>query len=482
VIASAPLIGFYEPAPGVAGFVIPVFRSKRSNITLIQAIDEQSIVRGFIEQDFENLDYEIPTARFIARRQRSAIFAFRCLDGSLRVGNRAALGAAMEPIIENGCFDEIPVLRFRLSAFLGLTGRVAGDASAAWQWLSETASSTAADNWKVESTIIPEVYGRVAAALRAAGKTQRRIDRINELLDIRVNGLCVTAIIRVPSDYSRPEDWCELLPDRAAVLGDAVVWWPGLTMASVRVRSVRLTSYYSSSKEEKSIVEEARQFLDDRLFLPALSDTSIPQPVRNIFARTRSRAFQLERIGDLVAYVERFSKHRDDQLKFEIAIPKLSMEHIHGEFIKLFGNHHAQTTTIADLVPMHCYPSAVISAISRIYANRSGGIFPVGQPGAYEAVMVKATISGGQYANKWTIEGEELQYGLQGRLRHGVRVFDEQFKMNRVIINNPGIPIHVFVRNGHRRGNYIYYGRFINEGITRTRGGAKWFKLKRYAS
>jgi hypothetical protein len=88
-------------------------------------------------------------------------------------------------MIGRGDFDHLPLLRFRLSSFCGLAGRIADDALTAWAWLRDTASQQAADRWKLESTIVPEVRKSIALHLRAAGKNQKTIERIDRMLDVR---------------------------------------------------------------------------------------------------------------------------------------------------------------------------------------------------------------------------------------------------------------------------------------------------------
>jgi hypothetical protein len=83
VNTTAFFIGTFAPVPGIAGFEIPVFRTARSDMTLIQDLDENFHVRRFVDQELAGIkssaDIEIT-----ASERQPGIFAIRCLDNSLK--------------------------------------------------------------------------------------------------------------------------------------------------------------------------------------------------------------------------------------------------------------------------------------------------------------------------------------------------------------------------------------------------------------
>lgn len=90
------------------------------------------------------------------------------------------------------------------------------------------------------------------------------------------------------------------------------------------------------------------------------------------------------------------------------------------------------------------------------------------------AVVIKATLSGGSYANEWLSEPNRLKYFLKSMKGE----FGEHYKPNAAILNIPKIPILTFVRQSDS-DPFTYQGIFNYQSIIRETDGSKWFELQR---
>jgi len=476
---QARFVGTFSPVPGVAGFEIPLFRSDRSDMVLIQELDESLVVTLLTEGEFENF-HHVDRFGVTTIEGGPGVFAIRCLNGLLLAGTQSDLMPGLGRLINGGHFDRTPLLRFRLSVFCRLIGRVADDAKYAWAALKGSASQWAADSWKRESTIRPEIVRNVAMRLRAAGEAPQVIEAVTRSVDVQMMGRQATPLIRIPQSEPWSARCKELLQADKHLLGDATMWWPELESCSPQVEEVQESIAQSFDiAPMRDILSRAKAFLDERLFFPAQADPAIPKALRNRFASTRVLVSQFEKIGDLVRYIERFSLVRGKQMQFSLPTSHATLETIHDEFIGLYGQYREHSSDVTALVPGRTYSGPFLSILSRLYTNRSGGILAIGKIGMHKAVIVKATIGGAKYQDEWIEREERLKYYLRVRNYRGRVTYDETLPENRSIIDYPEMPILVFVKQQARPSLYSYHGIFKNVRVVVEVDGSKWFDLER---
>lgn len=468
------LIGTFAPVPGVVGFELPVFRYPGGNITLIQDLDERGNVLRLVERDFSQLDYDVPGG-VTAEAGRPGIYAFRCPDRSLHVGTREQLGGALVPMIGAGGFDDRPTLRFRLSAFFELNSRVADDAQAAWKWLGTTASRWTADTWKLESTIVPEIRRSVCMCLRDTGEAEDVIKQACAGVHAAINGDKLDASVELSSEAV----WavrCGASLQKNGFQGDVAKWWNEFSDVRVTVNFKATTRDSDNILDDTgSILEEAKAFLNNRLFLPLIEDSSMPTKIKNRMKSVRVWISKFPKIGDLVAYMERFPKKNIHQLP--LGLPVSEMEDVYEEFMHKFSAFRNHSWSLDDFKEGESYSGYMIAIYSKIYNNRRGGIYPVGRIGEHKSVLIKALIGGGEYENKWIINSLRLKYYLRGEKGIGGKIYSEEIPENRSIAGFPGIPILVFSKSSEADSLYTYFGIFRSAGIVTEPDGSKWFDL-----
>lgn len=221
------------------------------------------------------------------------------------------------------------------------------------------------------------------------------------------------------------------------------------------------------------MIASAREFIEQRVLRPALDSTSLDEKTKGTIRNTASWLPRFERIGDLVAYMDRFKGAADTPIYHALKKAGLrTFEDIHGEFMVEFGAWATERTRLDDFIVGQRYTGSHLVIFAGVYDNRSGGILRIGKGAKPQAVFVKATFSGGKYANEWVDEGTRLKYYLKSR----GDLFNERFVENAAIINNPEVPVFVF----HRRLStdaFTFAGAFTNAGVQRETDGSKWFDL-----
>ena len=220
-------------------------------------------------------------------------------------------------------------------------------------------------------------------------------------------------------------------------------------------------------------IEEARLYIRKNVLVPAREHPLLAQKIKNKVRSVDIWVGRFERVGDLLSYLNRFQIGTDDivyKALHEIGLK--TFEDIVPEFEKRFSFWAHDQVRSSDFIVGEKYSSHQILIFSRNYDTRSGGMFVITSDGVPSAVVIKATLSGGQYANQWLVEPSRLKYylkSIEGR-------FSEKFKANASIINNPTIPILTFVRNG-AKDQFIYQGVFKCLGLVGEADGSKWFDL-----
>jgi 5-methylcytosine-specific restriction protein A len=470
---TAVFVGTFSAVPGAPGFELPIFRKKTSDMCLIQLIDYNDNVGDLTHKElaFNGCTTDRDVLAIIGS---PAIYAFRAPSGTICVGTQREIQGSLASLIELSALDSLPLLRFRVAAFCNLVDRIALDARAAWAWIKDRSTPWAANAWKLESTIIPEIRRNFAIAMNASGDDVAHIDTVSGGVEATIDGDTLRVTIRLPANGARSLRYLEKFNAEKSLIGRVSTWWPehaGTTCVVTVERGCR-----RPSRDGRTPLESAKAFLDDKMFLPALTNPNTPGNVKNIFRHSRTLVSKFDKIGDLIQYIGRFSTARSKQLSLPIVFGQTRFEDICEEFIGIFGEYSGDRLSIGDFVDGKLYSGYTLSIFSRTYVNRSGGIRPVGKVGSHRAVVVSATLSGGRYANEWITDGKILKCYLKSRTIGGRTRYNEEYAENRSIIDSPGIKILVFTRTTPD-GWYTYNGIFTNTRVVRESDGTKWFEL-----
>lgn len=220
-------------------------------------------------------------------------------------------------------------------------------------------------------------------------------------------------------------------------------------------------------------IEEARLYIREQVFNPAREHPLLDKKIKDKVRSVDTWVERFERVGDLLNYLHRFRIGTDDPVYQAMHAQGLkTFEDIVPEFEQRFSFWANERIRISDFIVGEKYSSHQILIFARSYDTRSGGMFVLSSDGVPSAVVIKATLSGGQYANEWLHEPSNLKYYLKSI--NGK--FEESFKANASIISHPNIPILTFVRGGNKDA-FSYQGIFKYVGLVREPDGSKWFNL-----
>lgn len=230
-----------------------------------------------------------------------------------------------------------------------------------------------------------------------------------------------------------------------------------------------------------SPIENARSYIYSTVFEPALSNLQLSDKVKAKVKHSRFWFDKFQRVGDLLVYLKRFNASNADSTYVELKNLKLkTFEDVVDDFEDKFSLWANDCTRASDFVIGNAYNVYQILIFARSYDTRSGGMFVLESGGKPSAVIIKATLDGGDYPNKWITKPTNLKYFLKSINGD----FGEHFKTNAAIIENPSIPIHTFVRLTNNN-SFIYYGVFNKNSDKDKKNpycesdGSKWFDLIR---
>lgn len=222
-------------------------------------------------------------------------------------------------------------------------------------------------------------------------------------------------------------------------------------------------------------IDKARNYIRSKVQDPALLHPTLPEEIKRKVKNSNIWLDQFERVGDLIAYLKRFDLGKND--------PTYQILHSHGlqtfedivaAFEEEFSLWATDCTRPTDFIVGEEYNAHQILIFVRNYDTRAGGMFVLDSGDKPSAVIIKATLSGGRYANEWIEESQKLKYFLKSIDSN----FGEHFKPNAAILNTPRIPILTFVRRTDS-GPFTYQGVFTYLSIHRESDGSKWFELER---
>lgn len=223
-------------------------------------------------------------------------------------------------------------------------------------------------------------------------------------------------------------------------------------------------------------IEEAREFVQRTVLIPALEHPNLSSELKQKVKNSVRWINRFERVGDLLRYLKRYEYVSDSPTYTQLKQHGLlTFEDIVSDFEKKLGPWADDYTTFSDFVVGEEYDSFQILILAGKYDTRSGGMFVIGAPPS--AVVIKATLSGGMYANEWFKPHQRLKYYLKSRSG----VFKESYVENRSIIQNQDIPIYTFVRKSEH-DNFIFEGVYKYKNLVKENGGSKWFELEKNES
>lgn len=222
------------------------------------------------------------------------------------------------------------------------------------------------------------------------------------------------------------------------------------------------------------MIEEARNYLMERAINPVLESDQTSKGLLDNTRNTKVWLERFDRIGDLLIYIDRFRGESENGITRELeGLGLNTFEKIRPDFMQKFGGWASDRTRLDDFVIGRKYSSFQILIFAQRYNLLSGGILPIEHNGVLRAVLVRATMSGGTYANQWLEEPQRLKYYLKSINGD----FRESYKDNAAIINSPNIPVCVFHRQ--RSGDdFEYAGAYKNVQVHHEEAGAKWFELE----
>jgi 5-methylcytosine-specific restriction protein A len=225
----------------------------------------------------------------------------------------------------------------------------------------------------------------------------------------------------------------------------------------------------------KTPIEIAREYIHSAAMLPALRHPLLSKELKRKVKHSESWIDHFQRVGDLLLYLKRFDASNSDPTYVELnKIGLKTFEDIASEFETKFSFLANDYTRSTDFIIGENYDVHQILIFARSYDTRSGGMFVLESGGVPSAVVIKATLSGGSYANEWLSEPNRLKYYLKSMKGK----FGENYKPNAAILNIPLIPILTFVRQSES-DPFTYQGIFNYQSITRESDGSKWFDLQR---
>lgn len=222
-------------------------------------------------------------------------------------------------------------------------------------------------------------------------------------------------------------------------------------------------------------IEKARAYVHSNVQEPAMRHPDLPEKIKNKVKSSDVWLDHFERVGDLLAYLKRFEVDRSDPIYLAMhGVGLRTFEDIVHDFEREFSLWANDCTRADDFIIGETYDTYQILIFSKNYDTRSGGMFVLESGGQPSYVVIKATLSNGDYPNEWIEAPRRIKYYLKSI----DGTFGEHYKTNAAILNDHNLPILTFVRD-NKEGQFTYQGIFKFKDITREADGTKWFDLVR---
>lgn len=229
--------------------------------------------------------------------------------------------------------------------------------------------------------------------------------------------------------------------------------------------------------ESISPIRSARDFVQSRVQRPALQNSALSDTIKNKVRHSDIWINQFKKVGDLYNYLLRFSIDKNDSVYLEMTKLGLkTFEDITADFAEKYKEWLGDCTRPSNFVVGDKYSNHDLQIFARNYDIRSGGMFVVGEEDQQKVVVIKATFSGGKYANQWISPQDHLKYYFKSITQHGVPVFGKHFKANAEILNDHEIPILTFTRSSE--GDlFTFHGVFKYKAHHTEPDQSRWFEL-----
>lgn len=171
---------------------------------------------------------------------------------------------------------------------------------------------------------------------------------------------------------------------------------------------------------EAASMASAREFIMDRVQRPALSCSALRPEIKDKVKHSDIWLQKFKRVGDLYSYLRRFSEDKKDAVYLGMKACGLqTFEDIKLEFADRFQPWLNDCTRASDFVIGEPYSPHDILIFTKNYDTRAGGMFVVPATGTPSFVVIKATLSGGAYANEWLETSRRLKYYFKAITRNG---------------------------------------------------------------
>lgn len=229
----------------------------------------------------------------------------------------------------------------------------------------------------------------------------------------------------------------------------------------------------------KTIVEEAKDFIQSQVQIPALASSALSPEILRKIKHSDTWLRQFMRVGDLYDYLRRFSLDKTDDVYLAMSSAGLkTFEDVVAPFEARFSQFLSDKTSADDFVIGRQYSAYQIQIFAKSYDLRSGGMFVLGGKQHPTMVVIKATLEGGKYRNEWIEDGKRLKFYFKSIEYNGKKVFGTHFEANAAILNNHELPVLTFVRE-KSGDNFTFFGEFSYAADRVADDESRWFELVR---
>ncbi|WP_249262133.1 HNH endonuclease [Leptospira interrogans] len=211
---------------------------------------------------------------------------------------------------------------------------------------------------------------------------------------------------------------------------------------------------------------------------PAVENIALDNKFKNKMIRSAFTVRNMPKVGDLYSYLNRFDIAKGESNELYNQLTSLGLdtyESIKHEFASEFAPFLNDVTTLTSFVEGTTYSAWDISICARTYELQSG-MYLLGENNTVIAVLIKATLDGGVYANEWLAVGTEIKYYFYSR-KGNYSTKSGDFKYNKAIIENKNLPIALFIKEFPNK--YKYEGIFKYADHRQEGDGKKYFILKK---
>lgn len=212
---------------------------------------------------------------------------------------------------------------------------------------------------------------------------------------------------------------------------------------------------------------EAKKFLISNVIEPALNHRSLEVGTRTSVVTSREFILNSFTIGDLYKYLELviYGKNKNSVNALNV-LGLNSFESVYEEFQEMFPSDTSSTPEVFQESQM--YNSFQISIGAQSFGIQPG-VLLFKESEIIRGVVIKGSLNGGRYSNRWVHHGKELIYSLYQN--------NPEHIYNRSILEGRNTPVHVLLREGDDQ-LFKYYGVFYFSSLI-NEGESYWFVLSK---